>query len=146
MLAVEGVEPAQNVQVPGAGGTQLSLPVSGRIAVAVYVLVGGAQPKLEVRQMGTAQVQGKLTPVVTVTNTGDAHGRLEGSLESVDAKGQKFELIPEGTPVLPGQTRTLPFQVKVENDRRPPEIAYPVKAEGQLDWEMGSFKVNMEFK
>jgi fimbrial chaperone protein len=146
MLGVEGVEPAHSVQLPGAAGTQLSLPVSGRIAVAVYVMVGGAQPKLEIKQMGVMQVEGQPRAVVTVANTGDAHGRLEGSLEATDSKGQKFELLPEGTPVLPGQTRTLPFHVKAEPNRPAPAIAFPVKAEGQLDWDHGSFKVTMEFK
>jgi hypothetical protein len=146
MLSVEGTEPAQNVEVPGGTGTQLSLPVNGRIAVAVYVLVNGAAPKLEVKQVGMVQVNGKPTPAITISNTGDAHGRIDGALESVDAKGQKFDLLPESTPILPGQTRTLPFSIKVEPNRKTPEPVYPVKAEGQLDWDLGSFKIKMEFQ
>lgn len=145
MLAVEGVEPAYRAQLDG-GGASLSLPVSGRIAVAVYVLVNGAQPKLEITQVGVKEINGKRTPVITVINHGDAHGRLEGGLESVDAKGQKFDLLPESTPIMPGQTRTLPFQPKVEPNQKPPEMTLPIKADGQLDWELGSFKVRTEFK
>jgi fimbrial chaperone protein len=145
MLAVEGVEPAYRAQLQN-GGASLSLPVSGRIAVAVYVTVNGAAPKLEVKQLGVQDLRGQRTPVITVTNTGDAHGRLEGGLESVDAKGEKFDLLPEGTPILPGQTRTLPLQPRVEENRKPPTITFPVKSSGQLDWDLGSFKVTTEFK
>lgn len=145
MLAIEGVEPAYRAQLQG-GGANLSLPVSGRIAVPVYVMLNGAEPKLVIEQMGTRVINGKPTPVVTITNQGDAHGRLEGGLDAVDAKGQKFELLPESTPIMPGQTRTLPFSPRVEGNAKPPEITLPVRAQGQLDWELGSFKVEMEFK
>jgi P pilus assembly protein, chaperone PapD len=145
MLAVEGVEPAYQAQLQ-SGGASLSLPVSGRIAVAVYVMIGGAEPKLEVQQLGVKALHGKPTPVVTVTNRGDAHGRLEGGLESVDAKGLKFDLVPEGTPIMPGQTRTLPLLPRADANQKVPQYTLPVKSQGQLDWELGSFKVNAEFK
>ncbi|TWO66166.1 hypothetical protein FN976_26705 [Caenimonas sedimenti] len=144
MLAIEGVEPAHRAEMQ-SGGANLSLPVSGRIAIAVYVMLNGAAPKLEIVQIGVKEIQGSRVPVVTVTNKGDAHGRLDGGLESVDAKGQKFDLIPEGTPVMPGQTRTLPLQPRGEPNQRPPVPQFPIRSEGQLDWELGSFKVKMEF-
>ena len=145
MLAVEGVEPAYNSVIQG-GGASLSLPVSGRIAVAVYLGVNGAESKLALTQVGFNEINGKKTPVVTISNTGDAHGRLDGSLDAVDAKGVEFELVPEGTPIMPGQTRTLPLSIKTEPNQKPPEVTYPVKSSGTLDWERGSFKVNAEFK
>lgn len=145
MLAVEGVEPAYNSLVQG-GGASLSLPVSGRIAVAVYLGVNGAQSKLALTQVGVREINGKHTPVVMVSNTGDAHGRLDGSLDAVDARGLAFELMPESTPIMPGQTRTLPLSIRTEPNQKPPEVTYPVKSSGTLDWEMGSFKVNAEFK
>jgi hypothetical protein len=145
MLAVEGVEPAYRAQL-GSGGASLSLPVSGRIAVAVYVMVNGAEPRLEVRQLGVKEINGRRTPVITVGNQGDAHGRLEGGLDAVDAKGQKFDLLPEGTPILPGQTRTLALLPRAESGQPPPEPTLPIKASGQLDWDLGSFKVNASFE
>lgn len=145
MLAVEGVEPAYQAQLQG-GGASLSLPISGRIAVAVYVNVNDAQPKLEIKQLGVKTLNGKPTPVITVSNAGDAHARLEGGLEAVDAQNQKFDLIPEGTPILPGQTRTLPFTPRSEGKDKPIEITLPLKAQGQLDWNLGSFKIDAEFK
>lgn len=145
MLAVEGVEPAYQAQLQG-GGASLNLPISGRIAVAVYINVNGAQPKLEIKQLGVKSLNGKPTPVITVSNSGDAHARLEGGLEAVDAQNQKFDLIPEGTPILPGQTRTLPFVPRVVTNEKPIQITLPLKAQGQLDWDLGSFKIDAEFK
>ena len=147
MLAVEGVEPAHRALIE-SGGASLSLPVSGRIAVVVYLAVNGAEPSLEVQQVGMKEIEGKRTPVVTVRNTGDAHGRLEGGLQSVDAKGVAFDLLPDNSPILPGQTRTLALAPGpgTQDNKPPPEPTWPVTSRGQLDWEKGSFKVNAEFK
>lgn len=145
MLALEGVEAAHQAVIQ-SGGASLNLPVSGRIAIAVYVKVGGAVSALEVLQTGVSEIAGVRTPVITVINKGDAHGRLEGSLDAVDAKGGKYELLPEGTPILPGQTRTLPFTYRTDIDKKPVAFVYPIKTRGVLDWERGSFKVELEFK
>ncbi|SFQ56897.1 hypothetical protein SAMN05216567_12032 [Variovorax sp. OK605] len=147
MLAIEGVEPAYRAAI-GQGGSSLSLPVTGRIAVAVYVLVNGAEPKLALSQVGMRELQGRRTPYVTVSNTGDAHGRLDGSLDATDAAGKRFEMVPEGTPVMPGQTRQIALQPKASanNDGKAPAPVYPLKASGTLDWEKGGFKVNAEFR
>lgn len=145
MIAIEGAEPSQQTIIR-SGGASLSLPVTGRIAVAVYVMLGGAAPKLELQQVTLSDVGGKRTPTVSVTNTGDAHGRLEGALDAKDAKGQVFSLAVEGTPVLPGQTRTLVLMPKADDGQKAPQPVYPVQASGLLDWDKGSFKVNAELE
>lgn len=145
MIAIEGVEPAQQTLIR-SGGASLSLLVTGRIAVAVYVMLGGAAPQLEIRQLSMADDGETRRALVTVSNAGDAHGRLEGSLDATDSKGQTFELVPEGTPILPGQTRTLALSPKGEEDQPAPQPVYPVKARGTLDWEEGSFKIDVELK
>ncbi|MGN8083578.1 COG1470 family protein [Variovorax sp. 22077] len=145
MIAIEGTEPAQQTVIRN-GGASLSLPVTGRIAVAVYVMLDGAEPRLEIRQIASGEAGGARRAVVTVVNTGDAHGRLEGSLDATDSQGRAFELVPEGTPILPGQTRTLALVPKGENGQPAPQPAYPVKASGRLDWDKGSFKVDVELK
>ncbi|MFZ1385874.1 MAG: hypothetical protein WBP46_02890 [Thiolinea sp.] len=141
MVAIEGKDAATNTMLK-AGGANLSLPVNGRIAVAVYVAVGGAEPKLSIKQLNVQNAKGQRVPVVIVSNQGDAHGRLGGALEAKDAKGQEFELSPEGTPILPGQTRTLPLmpQAFAKQKLNPP--AYPIQAKGNIDWDKGSFKIN----
>lgn len=141
MVAIEGKEAAANTTLKLAGAS-LSLPVNGRIAVAVYIAVGGAEPKLSIKQLNVQNAKGQRVPVVTVSNQGDAHGRLDGALEATDAKGQEFELAPENTPILPGQTRTLPLipQAIAKQKLNPP--AYPIQAKGSIDWDKGSFKIN----
>ncbi|WP_298608966.1 hypothetical protein [uncultured Thiothrix sp.] len=141
MVAIEGKDAAANT-VLKAGGANLSLPVNGRIAVAVYVAVGGAEPKLSIKQMNVQNVKGQKVPVAIVTNQGDAHGRLEGVLEATDAKGQAFELAPEATPVLPGQTRTLPLLPQALTNQKLTPPTYPIQAKGSIDWDKGSFKIN----
>ena len=81
-------------------------------------------PGVELVKTGTKeQFLGKAADyTLTVSNTGDAHGRLEGSLDAVDNKGRRFELVPEGTPILPGQTRTLALMPKGEDGNRRAEI------------------------
>ena len=145
MLAIEGVEPAQQALIE-RGGASLSLPVNGRIAVAVYIGVNGAQPKFEVLSVGSQTLGGTQQATVTVRNSGDAHGRLDGSLDAKDAAGQRFELVPEGTPVLPGQTRVLPLSPRQVDAKTPPKPQWPIQASGALDWDKGAFKINTEFK
>lgn len=143
MVAIEGTEPAQQAVIQ-SGGAALNLPVTGRIAVAVYVLLNGAEPKLELRQLASRTVNGQRTGFVTVSNTGDAHGRLQGSLDATDSQGRSFELAPEGTPILPGQTRTLALVPRGDNGQAPPGVRFPLKTSGLLDWDKGSFKVDAE--
>lgn len=145
MIAIEGVEPAQQT-VMRSGATSLSLPVTRRIAIAVYLMLAGAEPRLEIRQISMAGEPAARRPFVTVRNSGDAHGRLEGSLDATDSRGRAFELVPEATPILPGQTRTLALLPKAEDGESAAQPLYPVKAHGTLDWEKGSFKINVQLQ
>ena len=145
MIAIEGVEPAQGPRVQ-AGGASLQLPVTGRIAVAVYARIGGAEPKLELREIGQRMLQGRATPVVTVHNGGDAHGRLDGGLDATDAQGKPLTLLVDGSPVLAGQTRTLALLPRDADDRALPAPSFPLRVKGTLDWEKGGFRVDTEIK
>jgi hypothetical protein len=146
MLTVEGVEPAYQAAVQGRG-LSLALPVTGRIAVAVYLAVGEAAPRLSMLGVGMREGAGGRTPVVTVRNDGDAHGRLGGSLEGIDARGERQEWLPDSTPVLPGQTRALALTPRSTEEGGPPaRPSFPVRARGTLDWEDGSFEVEAEFR
>lgn len=145
MLAIESAAPAYDAPLQG-GGASLSLPVSGRIAIAVYVAVNGAESAMTLTDLSVTTVNGARQPVVTVRNQGDAHGRLDGSLDAVDAKGLQFELVPDGSPVMPGQTRTLGLSPRVEAGQAAILPVYPVRATGTLDWEQGSFKIDAALK
>lgn len=139
MIAIEGVDPAQ-VSALNSGGTALNLPVSGRIAITVYVAVGGAKPQLELVRIGTDSLKNQRRPVVVVRNLGDAHGRLDGALNVRDAEGKALELVPEGAPVLPGQTRTLSLSVRGKDGQAAP-LRFPLQVSGTLDWDDGAFKI-----
>ena len=80
---------------------------------------------------------------LTPTFTGVSYQRLD---ELGSIQWPCNEAAPEGTPIMPGQTRTLPFAPRAEANQKPPVYTLPVKSEGQLDWELGSFKVDVEFK
>ncbi len=146
MLAIEGVKPAFESMVQ-SGMASLSLPVNGRIAVAVYVAVNGAQPLLSMQQVRTTDGSAGKEIRTTVHNGGTAHGRLDGALDAKDAAGQRFELVPDGSPIMPGQTRVLPLRPRAQAAAGAPavQMQFPVTASGTLDWEQGSFKVNAVF-
>lgn len=146
MIAVEGVEPAQQAVIQGSGGASLSLPVTGRIAVAVYLQLNGAEPRLELTQVGVRQINGQRQPFVTVRNTGDAHGRLGGTLDATDAQGAALSLDVEGAPVMAGQTRALALQPRGVNGEAVMSVPFPLKLKGLLDWDKGGFRVDTELK
>lgn len=146
MIAIEGLEPSARAAM-AAGGVGLDMPVSGRIAIAVYVAVGGASPKLEIRRTETQTLRGVRTPVVVVRNTGDAHGRLEGSLSATGSDGKEFDLVPDSSPILPGQMRAIALTPRTSPDAKsPPPMKLPLRTRGALDWDDGSFQVDADFR
>ncbi len=119
------------------------LPVSGRIGVIVYLSIGDAAPKLEVLETRSANIQGQTLPVLRVRNLGDMHGRLDGYLAGVDAKGNRIVLVPDNSPILVGATRDIPLYPQVEdNSPKAPAIVYPLRIKGRLD--SGSQRLDIE--
>lgn len=130
-IMIEGTTPAAN-QIAG----NLSLPVNGRLAVIVYLAVGNANPSLSIVNVTKEQN----LPVVKVNNAGNAHGRLQGVLTGTDGSGKTIEFSVASTPIMPGETRTLPLTPHQGEKRlKPEEIRYPVKLKGELDWTKGKF-------
>ena len=112
------------------------LPVSGRIGVIVYLAIGDARSQLAIAETVGADVQGERLPVLRVRNDGDGHGRLDGFLAGVDAKGQRFVLVPDNSPILPGVTRDIPLRPQPLADGSAlPAIVYPLRIRGRLDAE-----------
>lgn len=126
-VLIEGDE--QNVVTPGGP----SFPIAGRLAVIVYVTLGGAEAKLEVVGNKTATINGEVMPVVMVKNTGNAHGRLAGFLSGTDAAAKKLEFTPSTSPILPGETRPVSLVLYRERDE-PLRVAYPITIRGTLEW------------
>jgi hypothetical protein len=114
-------------------GDSASFPMSGRIAVIVYVRVGGAKPVLEPVAMSIAQVDGRPTPALLVHNSGNATGRLGGILTGTDADGTTFEFTPDSAPILPGITRQISLQPYQPGLRAPASASTPA-APARLKW------------
>lgn len=129
-------------QVTTSEGATIQLPMQGRIAVIVYVSVGGARPSLEVRSLQVVTANGRPVPAITVANTGSAHGRPEGTLEARDADGKSLEFSVSPAPVLPGTTRTLPVWPNDGPDGKTPEFRYPLRLKGTVEWDGGRHAVD----
>ena len=112
---------------------KLAVPVSGRIGIIVYLAIGDVAPKLKILTTSIKNVNGQRLPAIKVSNAGNAHSRLEGYAELVDAKGKRWTVVPENFPVLAGETRLIALVPQVEENKPIPELTYPVKISGKLD-------------
>lgn len=112
----------------------VSIPVSGRIGVIVYLAIGETAAKLALAGQSVKAVDGHDVPVLSVHNTGNAHGRLEGFINGTDASGKGYAFAPNSLPILPGETRDIALvPVADDSDAPAPALAYPVQLKGRLD-------------
>jgi len=125
-LLIEGdPEPVRN---------SISIPVSGRIGVIVYLSIGDAAPRLEITGQRVARLDGQDVPALRVRNDGDAHGRLQGFVDGTDARGRRYALAPSSSPIMPGETRDIALQPQADDPASPPPaLEFPVKLQGRLD-------------
>jgi hypothetical protein len=125
----------------------LPVPVQGRIGVIVYVRIGDAAPKLRLVDVSLASVNGMPTPVARVVNEGNAHDRLDGVVGAVDGDGQKINFVVSQRPILPGETRQLPFSVYLMDAAEKPIIKWrtPLQFKGSLEAESG-LKIPLDLK
>jgi hypothetical protein len=136
-IMIEGLEQVIKTEGP------VSFPVSGRVGIVVYAMVGDARPKLEISHAGTGQSGGIEVPQVQVRNGGNAHGRLGGFLNGVDSQGRSIDFIPEGLPILPAQTRTIALiPYTTGSDAVTP--SYPIQVKGNLEW--GDQKTPIDYR
>ena len=127
-ILVEGQQESTN-----AGG--LVVPFNARLAVIVYVGIGGVQPELSVVGTAVQMVDGRQSPVLRVRNTGLAHGRLEGFLAGTDATNTPLDFVARGYPILPGETRVIPLNATRQGDADAPvTLTFPVTVKGKLEW------------
>lgn len=126
-LMIEGLDPAR---VTG----DISFPVSGRIGVIVYAAVGGAKPELTLTGQQVTNLNGQPTATLTVRNTGNATGRLEGFVNGTDAGGTSVELSPADMPILPGEARRIALNPVVGQGQTPPQLVFPLSVSGRLEW------------
>ncbi|HZH42561.1 MAG TPA: hypothetical protein VEY50_00525 [Lysobacter sp.] len=123
-----------------------AVPIAGRIGVIVYVAVGDAQPRLSVLSYHADTIDGRMLPVLRVRNDGNAHGRLDGMVNGVDAQGRRFAFVPNGLPLMPGDIRTVVLTPQGDApDAPPPTLAFPVRIQGQLEYAGGRLGIDGTF-
>jgi len=117
----------------------LPVPVQGRIAVIVYLRVGDAAPKLRLVDVRLVDINGQSTPVARVANDGNAHDRLDGVVAATDADNQRINFAVSQGPILPGETRELPFSVYAADANEKPLAKWrvPLRIKGTLEAESG---------
>jgi hypothetical protein len=125
----------------------LPIPVQGRIGVIIYVRIGDAAPKLRLMDVRLVDVGGQSTPVARVLNEGNAHDRLDGVIGATDADGQKMNFAISQRPILPGETRELPFSIYLADAAEKPIVKWrvPLQMKGSIESETGQ-KIPVELK
>lgn len=137
-VLIEGDDP---VVTSGEG---FQLPVKGRIGIIVYVQIGDANAKLDVKEIGFTDLNGKRAPALFVRNSGNAHGRLGGFLTGTDGQGRKLDFSPSSLPILPGETRAI--ALTAANERNEPiPTPFPVTIRGTLEWTGGRLPFEHRF-
>jgi hypothetical protein len=139
------IEPANDPLVIAPLGNIL-LPVQGRIGVIVYVRIGDAMPRITLDRMEVTSVNSRPTLVGVFRNDGNAQGRPDGVLAGTDAKGKAFDFVAGALPILPGETRSVPFWPQDGSDAKAAEVSFPVKVKGTVEWEGGRQVVDTTVK
>jgi len=137
------IESASDV-APTVTAGNVRFPIAGRIGVIVYVRIGDVAPRLQIDGIRLDRVNGLLTPVIDVHNTGNAHGRLEGVLEGTALGGKRMEFSLSSAPILPGEKRTLVASVNDTEAGKKPEWQPPLKLKGDIEWRGGKWPVDVE--
>ncbi len=138
-VMIEGLEQVIKTEGP------VSFPVSGRVGVIVYAMVGDARPTLDISHAGTGINDGVVVPQLQVRNTGNAHGRLAGYVTGIDAQGRRIDFIPEGLPILPAQTRYIVLIPNVPGND-PIKLGYPLTVKGDLEWGDRKTAIDLRFE
>jgi hypothetical protein len=134
-VMIEGAEPSVAVS------KGLSMPVTGRIGVIVYLKVGDAAPNIEILGPKVATLNGRQVPTLRVHNGGNAHGRVTGFLTGTDAKGVSYDFMPSDLPILSHEEREVFLTPSSPSDDHP-TLTFPVTVKGTLEW--GDHKTELD--
>jgi len=138
-VMIEGADPSI------ASSKGLDMPVSGRIGVIVYAVVGAATPDLEVLGPTITKLNGQQLPTLRVHNSGTAHGRMTGFLTGTDAKGISYDFAPSDFPILPHEEREVFLTPSTPTDDHP-TLTFPVTVKGTLEWGDHKTELNQRFE
>jgi hypothetical protein len=123
----------------------MSVPISGRIGVIVYVAIGDGAPKIEILGPKIAKFNGQQVPTLRVHNGGNAHGRMSGFLTGTDAKGVSYDFTPSSFPILPHEEREV-FLTPSTPTNEHPTLTFPVTVKGTLEWGNHQTELNELFE
>ncbi|MGO9992707.1 MAG: hypothetical protein ACLPTF_09360 [Steroidobacteraceae bacterium] len=138
-VMIEGAEPSI------ASSKGLTMPVTGRIGVIVYVTIGDGAPDMEVLGPKVAALNGQQVPALRVHNGGNAHGRVTGFLTGTDAKGISYDFMPADFPILPHEEREVFLTPSTPADDHP-TLTFPVTVKGTLEWGDHKTELNQRFE
>ena len=138
-VMIEGAEPSI------ARSQGLDVPVTGRIGVIVYVIVGDGTAELEILGPDVATLNGRRVPTLRVHNGGNAHGRMSGFLTGTDAKGVSYDFTPSDFPILPHEERQIFLTPSTAADDHP-TLTFPVIVKGTLEWGDHRADINQRFE
>jgi hypothetical protein len=123
----------------------MSVPISGRLGVIVYVAVGGGAPRMEILGPKVAKLNGQQLPTLRVHNAGNAHGRMSGFLTGTDAKGISYDFTPADFPILPHEEREIFLSPSTPTNDHP-TLTFPVTVKGTLEWGNNQTELNELFE
>jgi hypothetical protein len=138
-VMIEGAEPSV------AHGKGLDMPVTGRIGVIVYVVIGDGAPDLEVLGPKVVTLNGQQVPSLRMHNGGNAHGRVSGFLTGTDAKGVAYDFTPSDFPILPNEERDVFLNPSTATNEHP-TLTFPVTVKGTLEWGAHRTEINQRFE
>lgn len=133
-----------------APGATVQIPVVGRMALIGYVSIGGAKPVLQLKGLSMGTEKGKMVVLATIENSGNAHGRLFGSLDVRDAKGRRLELVAEESPIMAKSRSTLHLSIYDWSSGEPVSPVFapepPLQVRGKFQFEGGEIKVEQSIR
>lgn len=138
-VMIEGADPSI------ARSKGLDVPVTGRIGVIVYVIIGDGAAELEVLGPKVVTLNGQRVPTLRVHNAGNAHGRMAGFLTGTDAKGNSYDFTPSDFPILPHEEREIFLTPSTAADDHP-TLTFPVTVKGKLEWGDHRADLNQQFE
>jgi P pilus assembly chaperone PapD len=103
----------ENVPEAPAGGKLGQVAFTGKIAAAVYVVVGKVQPEGALEDLTFVQSDDSQQIKLKLSNSGKTHYRLSGNVVIKNSQGKKVaELEVPDDPVLPGTERYVTIGLK----------------------------------
>ena len=138
-ILIEGKE----ASIAKAGA--LSMPMTGRIGLIVYVKVGASAPQLALTGNHIVKIGGRDLPTLIMRNTGNAHGRVSGFLTGSDANGVKYDFNPSDFPILPGTSGDVYLTPSTSTDDHP-TLSFPVRVQGTLEWGSTKLKIDEQIR